>query len=653
MSHAAAPTIIERKKGFRTDIQALRGIAVLLVVIYHSGLGMVDAGYLGVDMFFVISGFLITGIITRGIRDKRFSFVHFYTRRARRLLPAAYTVLLLTSVAAALTLTTTQYRMFLTNLVGSVFFSANFTLWAQTGYFAPDSAFEPLLHMWSLAIEEQYYLFVPIVLVILPRRAWLPVLAAATVVSLTAGLNLAATRPSIAFFWLPPRAWELGIGSLAALTWQRDKVRRWARSLLWPAVAAIALTPIWQLPGPTPGLGAVLICFAAGIVILARDERAAASLVLRGLAFVGDFSYSLYLVHWPLFALTRAARLSTALPPAWSILLIAFSIGLALLLYKFVEEPLRRSSLSGRGLVLVGLAGSALVLAFGWGLGAAKPDALRKVGQDKPIEGLNAPGCFSGDERVFTGTCSQSAKPEVLLWGDSYSAHLVPGLEATSSHKFAQASKGHCSPLIDYAPVATPNEYEWTKGCIEFNASVINFARRTKSLKVVILAGQYFRAMPQAAAFAIRRMPRGEILRAPLGLEPTIAAQRATVARLRGLGLRVVTVSTPPPSDFDMGKCWERMAEGLPLLGRLHGCVLRADNPERKRVQFDEMMAGFMTVADVPVIRLDAALCHNGRCDIEQEGKPLFRDAGHFTPWGSLVVGRRLNLGERAWRDAR
>ena len=182
---------------------------------------------------------------------------------------------------------------------------------------------------------------------------------------------------------------------------------------------------------------------------------------------------------------------------------------------------------------------------------------------------------------------------------------------------------------------------------------MIEYVRRTKTLKVVILAGQYFRTLPEAGVYAIRRGPDGEIGRTPLGLEPTIQAQRETVARLRGLGMRVILVSPPPPSDFDMGKCWERMAEELPLTGPHRGCIFRIANPARANQRFDEMMAGFEHIADVPVIRLDAALCRNGRCQIEEDDKPIFRDTGHFTPWGSLVVGRRVQLGERAWREAR
>ena len=641
------------KSSFRTDIQALRGVAVLFVLFYHSGLGLLDGGFLGVDMFFVISGYLITGIITRAIDKGDFTFAYFYTRRARRLLPAAYTVLAVTTTGAGLLLTTTQYHTFFNNLVGSVFFSANISLWIQTGYFAPEAGFEPLLHLWSLAIEEQYYLFLPLILMLLPRRARLPLIAIATTASFAAGLYLAFHKPGVAFFLLPSRAWELGIGSLVALVAAGQGLRNAARRFVVPAVAAIAFVPIWTLPGPTPGLGALIICLATAIVILAASERAERIAALRPLARVGDFSYSLYLVHWPLFALSRATRLSVDLPVAQSIGLIVASLGLALLLYTVVEEPWRRSQLDGRRLLAVGLAASLAVLLLGLVLGITKPNALTRSGQQAPVEGLAIAGCFGEDQLAFKGGCTQSSTPDVLLWGDSYSAHLVPGLVATSRHLFAQASKGRCSPLLDYAQIADPNEYEFAKGCILYGHSVIDYIRRTPSLKVVILSGQFFRTLEGGAARGLRGLDDGSFGPAPLGINPTVAAQRATVATLRKLGLRVVIVFMPPSSNFNLGNCWERMTEGLPIFGPHRGCRLATNDPARAEQAFDALLAGFSDGGTVPVIRPDRALCNARECQIAEGGRPIFRDTGHFTTHGSLIVGRRLDLGEQAWRIAR
>lgn len=641
------------KSAFRQDIQALRGAAVLMVVLYHSGLKMFSAGYLGVDLFFVISGFLITGIIARQIEKNRFSFIDFYGRRVRRLLPAAYTVLIATSLASATLLTTTQYRQFLINLAGSIFFSANFTLWAQTGYFAPNSAYEPLLHMWSLAIEEQYYLLLPLTLFFIPSKFWLRILVAVSSLSLIGGLILATAKPSVAFFWLPPRAWELGVGSISALIWRKEAWQRLANTLLVPSLAAIAVLPIWELPGVRPGLGAVLVCLASALIIVADNKRVQAFLLTQPLARIGDFSYSLYLVHWPIFALFRATRMTPEIPWLGSLLLIGASFVLAALLYRFVEEPLRRLPIEGRKLFLLALGSSVAVLMFGWSLGQMKHPVPGSEQLNTPIKGLAEVGCFDQEMTQLGSSCTQSSSPEILLWGDSYSAHLVPGLDSTTQHPIVQASKGHCSPFVNYAAVATPNEYEWTKGCLSFNRSVVEFAHTMPSLKVVVLSGQYYRSLEGQSAYAVRTASAGVIARAPLGLNATVQAQRETVALLRSLGLRVVVVSPPPPSEFDLGNCWQRRAEGLLNSGPHHGCSFMRKNEARSRLEYDAMMRGFERVADVPVIWLERSLCDPERCAIQYQGKPVFRDDGHFTPWGSLVIGHRLTMGERAWRLAR
>src|SRR6188768_2722165 len=162
---------------FRSDIQALRGIAVLLVIVQHARDGLIDAGYLGVDIFFVVSGFLITGLLSRAIADGSFRFGEFYFRRAKRLLPAAYVSFALTAVGAAFLLDLREWQDFSRQLAGAVTFTANFVLWRQTGYFEGAAALKPLLHVWSLSVEEQFYLLAPAAMVLLPRRFWLGAVA--------------------------------------------------------------------------------------------------------------------------------------------------------------------------------------------------------------------------------------------------------------------------------------------------------------------------------------------------------------------------------------------------------------------------------------------------------------------------------------------
>src|SRR5580700_8955622 len=240
----------------RADIQALRGFAVLIVLCFHSQAGVLAQGYLGVDVFFVISGFVLTGLITAGIDQGRFRLADFYFDRAKRLLPAAYVTFLVTALLAPLFLTSLEMADFKAQMIGAVTFSENFVLWRQSGYFGAAADLKPLLHIWSLAIEEQYYILLPILL-----------------------------------WCLAPR-WRLRTSVLVVL----------ASIALWPALAALLLLPAVRLGSFHPGPAALLVCAATAVLIRREHPLLQGSAPIRLLASVGYLSYSLYLVHWPLQA---------------------------------------------------------------------------------------------------------------------------------------------------------------------------------------------------------------------------------------------------------------------------------------------------------------------------------------------------------------
>ncbi|PSJ41719.1 acyltransferase family protein [Allosphingosinicella deserti] len=645
----ASGKIDTQKPHFRTDIQALRGLAVLFVLFFHSSLGVAQSGYLGVDIFFVVSGFLITRIVCDNLDRGSFSFADFYARRARRLLPAGYCVLVATTIACTLLVGLSVFERFWEQLAGSVFFSANVVLWRQINYFHPAATYEPLLHMWSLAVEEQYYLLLPVCLWAAPRRLRLPLILIATGASLAAYAWLAAKSPGVAFYLLPTRAWELGLGSLGTFVVASPMVRRFARLLLWPALSVLIIVPFVPLPsiGFNPGL--VAVCLATLVVILARHERLPGLLPARCLARVGDFSYSLYLVHWPIFAIAHNAYLTEQLPLITAVGGVVLSLALGYILYRWIEEPVRRSRIDGWRLLGIALAGSALVLAVGAGALHAKRHWGNSGVDLTGVTGFAR--CGSYDSGLYDGKCAEGPAPTMLVWGDSFSQHLVPGLAATTNRTIAQASKGHCGPFANLAAMQSRGERAFALSCLDFNRSVIDYVARTPSIQVVVLSGWYLRYLDPHFTLASQRT--GHFITAPAGFDATLAAQRETVKALRSLGKRVVVVSGPPQADYDVGMCWERRRSGLPTFGARALCDITPGSTNPLGPPTDRLMDAFVQKAATPVIRLDQALCRGHVCTTQIDGQPIYRDGSHLGHIGSELLAARLALGERVWKDAR
>jgi len=237
---------------YRRDLQALRGVAIALVLLYHLGLPGLQAGYLGVDIFFTISGFLITRIIIRSLDAGDFSFAAFYFRRAKRLLPAAYLAFAATIAAAPFFLSGQELHALVAQVAGSVSFTGNIALWLQSGYFDGRADVKPLLHVWSLSLEEQYYMLLPAALFCLPRRFATPAITVGTLASLLLCLYFAPLKPGASFYLLPTRAWELGVGSIGVLALTGRFPAAW-KLLAIPCSLALPGIPFFPVRGFAPG----------------------------------------------------------------------------------------------------------------------------------------------------------------------------------------------------------------------------------------------------------------------------------------------------------------------------------------------------------------------------------------------------------------
>jgi peptidoglycan/LPS O-acetylase OafA/YrhL len=636
-------------KILRTDIQALRGLAVLLVILQHARAGFIEAGYLGVDIFFVISGFLITGMLADEIGRGEFRFSTFYFRRAKRLLPAAYVTFSATALAAFFLLDAREWQDFSRQLAGAVSFTGNFVLLQQTGYFAGAAALKPLLHVWSLAVEEQYYLLLPLAMWLIPRRAWFACSVIVLVVSFVLCAVLTYSHPDAAFYLLPTRAWELAIGSLAALGVPGPRLRKLVAWLFLPALAALFAVPVWSVPAPN-FVNIAIVCVATLIVILRRHDELQDRPIPNALAVVGDASYSLYLVHWPIFALLNnvyAGDPSFGRPSA-EVLVAATALALLLgfALYRQVELPVRRiQPRSPLRWSLAALATSLCLVLVPLSI-AARTDT--RDGARVDYSWLRRDNVGFGDEcegyqrLEYVMHCSNAARPATMIWGDSFAMHLVPGLAATMPGGVLQATKSACGPLLGLAQIYRVYTREFAERCLTFNDSVIEYLAAHEEIRTVVLSSPFYEYFDPA-----RRMLHvvdGEAQVEAPDVRVALDALVATIERIRALDKRVVIMAPPPSDGFDYTHCLERKARNRTLFGRFVDCSIPLAQYRESHREVFEFLEQVRKRADIQIVSFDEFLCDRKACKTELDGTFLYRDDGHLSYDGSVVLARAMRL---------
>ncbi len=447
---------------YRADIDGLRAVSILLVVGYHAQPWLVPGGFIGVDIFLVISGFLITGIILTEARAGIFSLPQFYGRRVRRIFPALIVVLAISYLIGWFVLLPDGFALLGKSTAAGVAFVSNLFQLAQSGYFAPDAAENPLLHLWSLGIEEQFYIFWPVPLLLLfgskQRRLWMGAIAVA---SFGASLIIFVGYKEWSFYSPIPRAWELLTGGILASHLIDDPEQRvlplhdnLAAALGIAAIAGSAM--LLDTESRFPGIWALLPTLGAALIIGAPNSAVNRVLLSnRAMVLIGLISYPLYLWHWPL--LSYLAIIRNGVPNAleiWAAVLVA--LVLAWLTFRFVEIPLRRRrnavpALSS-ALLVIGIAG--LVTAANLGFGFRFPEEIRDIATLAPQSNAGFHDkCFLGAPGAkLDGNCIESGdKPLLLLWGDSTAAALYPGLkkaEETIPFRFAHFALQGCAPIL-------------------------------------------------------------------------------------------------------------------------------------------------------------------------------------------------------------
>ncbi len=645
---------------YRADVDGLRAVAIVPVVLFHAGWPACSGGFIGVDVFFVISGFLITGILRQEIGAGTFSIARFYERRIRRLLPALFTVLLVTTALAAWLLLPGDLLGYCRSLLATVFFSSNFVFWQDAGYFAPVADELPLLHTWSLAVEEQFYILFPWCLALVATRArgrYLPTVALVTIVAFA--LNLAWTRHAAdaAFYLAPARAWELGIGALLSLGALPVLHRRRVRDLVGlTGAAAIAWSVLtYSSSTPFPGVAALVPCLGAAAILWAGTggtHAVGAVLAWRPFVLVGLVSYSLYLWHWPLLALARYFVLRP-LTGVEATAIVALAAVAAALSWRYVERPFRgRSGLLARpALFAATLAGMAAFAAFaGIALAAAgwpqrlDADTRRLVAaaDDRRPHDWRC-GQLTPDELRQGQACRLGAPPPAathfVVWGDSHARVLADAVGTVAGRAGTAgllAVRTGCAPLLG----ASRSDRDDGDACREFNDATLELVARTPGLTDVVLIGRWGLA---AEGTRYGPEPGGDFLLGdPLGEATDHAANRAvferalrrTVTRLRALGRRIWIVDSIPevgwdvPSVLARARRFGRPAPGAPTVAEF----------ERRQTFAAATLRRFDALPGVVVLHPRDVLCGPRECAIVHDGRPLYFDGHHLTTHGSSLL---------------
>lgn len=644
---------------YRPDIDGMRALAILAVVIYHAFPGKLSGGFIGVDVFFVISGYLISSVIYKSLEKGAFSFTDFYARRVRRLFPALILVLACCYAFGAFALLNDEFAQLAKHTAFSAVFLQNFALWGEAGYFDIASNLKPLMHLWSLAIEEQFYLLFPLLI----WGAWrlglnlFSVVLAGALISF--GMNMLTIQddPAGAFFMPHTRFWELLAGALLAYLqsfWRRQPgsgLGAGLKSLLLPPLRtggsvsvtarplrdnlfsvlglALLLACTVKLDAATqafPGWRALLPVGAAVLIIMAGPHAWLNRHLLgsKPMLFIGAISYPLYLWHWPLLAFSRIVD---EMPPSQRNMAVLLSFVLAWLTYRLVERPIRFGP--KRRYTTALLCGLLAAIAYlGWQptelgrAGVLKADYRNSINRFEYAYKQDCAaiaGSVTGDDWCNAGNAGQSA-PNTLLVGDSFSNADAEILAAYARQApdagllFKQAGRGGCPVLIGYGDAA----------CQAFTASVQRYIERTPDIDTIILAGHW-------PAY-VDRQEAGRTTTA----DQFFQALESTIAYYQRLNKRVIVMLSTPTGSRPRS-CLERPIS----MSKKRLCDLPQPFAMENDGAYRARMLPLLAAKGVAVFDPMPALCDGQICKTIDGDRILYVDINHLSLYGGQYVAQK------------
>jgi peptidoglycan/LPS O-acetylase OafA/YrhL len=633
---------------YRPEIDGLRAIAVLSVIFFHASMPFFNGGYTGVDVFFVISGYLITTVILNDLSKGQFSLRGFYERRARRILPALFFILLACLPFSWTCMNLLERSEFFKSLVSVATFTSNILFWQETSYFAQNTHAIPLLHTWSLSLEEQFYLFFPVLMILVWKKGD-KVLFIVKAALLLASLGLCAVAslyfPEANFYLLPSRLWELLIGALSAYYFYWDLpsrapafVKQYHSSLsltgllmiLYSVFCLSEYTVFPSLLTLIPTLGTALI------ITFSHPEGFTGKLLSHpGLVQIGLISYSTYLWHQPIFAYARLARLADEENRLSLFGLSVLALVLGYLTWKFIERPFRdRQQFTPRFIFMASGLGLFLISFVFSGLHLQAERSLVSLKQRLSVNAGLDPDCGLDIDQA-PRACQTAANPNILVWGDSFAMHLVRGILASDSQvRLRQATRGSCGPILDVSPIGEKRSRQWAADCIEWNHRILSWLKNNPGIRYVVLSSVFRPYLPPTRQI----LYQDQVI--PANFELSLQKFRATLQTLVNLKVQPIIFAPPPTNGYNLGSCLAQAAyynqQDQP------GCAISYSAYQSQQSEVIRLLKRIEK--EYPVIWLDKALCDTKNCKIEDQGTFMYRDFEHLSVEGSEYLGRKMDF---------
>ena len=630
---------------YRREIDGLRAVAVLPVIFFHAGISIFSGGYVGVDVFFVISGYLITTILINELEAGDFSILRFYERRARRILPALFVVMAPCALWAWIWMSPALFRDFCQSVIAVIFFGSNILFWREAGYFDSAAELKPLLHTWSLAVEEQYYLLFPLFLMLLPRfgrqKLFWSVIGIA-LISLLLSEWASRHAPEANFYLLPTRGWELLAGSICAFLTVGRSVR--PNNLLGLTGLALIVFSVFYYDSATPFPSLYALVPVGGTVLIVlfaqRETWAARILSTAPLVGVGVISYSAYLWHQPLFAF---ARLQSPHEPSHALMmfLAVITLGLAYLTWRFVEQPFRKrptpvlasqrsvfaaSALAGGSFVAL----AAILLQTPTRLEIIHPELFAP----SPITSAAFTDCPGFAQiQVSKAECRVYGDGDnvAVVWGDSHGAALTAGIQPIDGYSVVLLHHFGCPPA---AGLRRTDKTKSADNCLTSDtlSRYLDYISALKPEAVFLLSrwtlymqGWHRQGRLQADAHFVTDQPKGD---------EDIDAAASSAALLRGVQgainklastSRVFVVSQPADLNF-MGPH-----------SRLISQSVSVDDIKNWHQVEETFLENLQDGSDVGILSTMSLFCTSDNCALRKEGIPLYNDDNHLSPLGARM----------------